>query len=888
MNSKKINLLLKRSDGSTESFSFVKQDILIGSSEIADIKVSEEGVASVFCRLVLENGRLKIDPVDGGQETYLGEGQSFSFGVEDSIQITFESYSMFSKAEETVEGPTSLEVLSSADKMAASKSDLADVEAEAENYLHSVKVAEARLSQASQKADIQFQSKLSQSSARAHRILEQTTKDIESLTIEAQKKVHYLNHEIEEKSAQLHKTILFLEGQTAQKQESLDSMRAEIEEIEFKKVAVSKDIRMKQQEFSALQAEYANLVNSKKDEILHLTQDANKKREDLQEVNEKLIIEEKRFDEKTYILKKNISNLETESQEKEKLLSLLKENYRNLEEDLEALHHDKEKAAIKVKEEEGILEVLVKKKNLIKTETERIIGQSKEEAMNLTKAAVLKAENMKREATQIKEAAEKEAKEMLVLASKDAEKISKESKTNAQKLIDVAKVDAREALTSAESKLEQAQLDYNNKIKEAEAEAARLRADAQTAKDLMLKEIETKRKEQVSYINEELRKFKEGLSVKKAAHLKLVSEEEAQGLENSSTGSTLEDFGSLIEVQNDQVQAKEESLETAPVVENENVVAKEEEKETANEAVVAKESVEGEEVAPEKLEDNQTESLEASFEALEDQKSESTVDDEDALNEIPQAVASIKEEEQKSEEGEETTAEVAAKDSFEEELKPAVVKEKIDFLKPLREAVVSGIGFFKSTYSHPYFKVVVPAALLVALTVMYTPKLLDQIKQQREIAKENNKIKEQKNEKLAQEREADQAKTRSVSSIGKVAAKAIDVYHESYTDRVLFTQDYIKNEFKPAYRSKWITEMRKFVVEKAKLPESQLAPIITTETALLRALDQMYTRSKNVDLMTKLEDQLLNKLKTQLKTDELYSEFFNLKSKFYKEEYSVK
>jgi len=98
----------------------------------------------------------------------------------------------------------------------------------------------------------------------------------------------------------------------------------------------------------------------------------------------------------------------------------------------------------------------------------------------------------------------------------------------------------------------------------------------------------------------------------------------------------------------------------------------------------------------------------------------------------------------------------------------------------------------------------------------------------------------------------------------------------------------MKNEFKSSYRSKWISEMRNFVIEKAKLPEAQLAPIITTETALLRALDQMNKRSKNTDLMVKLEEQLLNKLKTQLKTKELYSEFFDMKEKFYKKAYPVK
>lgn len=947
MSSKKINLLLTNSDGSEENLSFEKTELLVGASQVADIKVSAEGVEAIHCRMSLEDGVLKVDPADGGEITLLNEGDSFLIGEKSEFSLKFESYSSISFSNNN--STTVNQVLSSADKMLNSKSELADVEAEAENYLHNVRLAEARLSKASQDADLQFQSKLSQSSARAHRILEQTTKDIDSLTKEAQKKVHYLNHEIEEKSAQLHKTILFLESQTAQKQENLEFITNQMEELEYKKVSLKKDLKIKEQEFSVLQAEYTDLVNSKKEEVLHLNEDANTKRAELDEINEKLILEEKRFEEKSYILKKNITNIETEAKEKENLISVLKENYRNLEEDLEALNHDKEKLSIKIKEEEGILSVLQKKKELIKDETQRIIAKSKEEAMNVSKKAVLKAEELKRESLRIKETASNEAKEILAQANDSASRISRESKENAQKLIDVARVDAKQIISQAQAKLREAQLDYSNKLKLAESESASIKAQAAEAKALMLKEIEQKREEQLNYIDSELRRFKDGLGSKKADHIKLVAQEEeaariklqneihntkAQMLkemeekqneqnaylkaerekfekelndrrerelafikeeelkarervkediaafkEDSNNETALGDFSELVQdfTETVQVESKNDELKDESISDKNQSEAKAEEEKLKNETevlVAANESLAKEESSENKDEVQQDVAVVKSEETK--VSAASSYDEADALKEIPQAVAKIEDSRP-----EEVFTSVAM-------TQENVEKERVYYLKPLKEAFSNFAGSLKLVFSSKQFKIAVPAVFAVAVLVSFAPKLMTQIREQRAISAATNAKKEALKKSLAARADKEREASRDVSSIGSLPTKAVDVYHDSYTDRLLYTDDYMKNEFTSSYRSKWITEMRNFVIEKAKLPESQLAPIITTETALLRALDQMNKRSKNTDLMVKLEEQLLNKLKTQLKTEALYSEFFDMKEKFYKKAYPVK
>ena len=63
-----------------------------------------------------------------------------------------------------------------------------------------------------------------------------------------------------------------------------------------------------------------------------------------------------------------------------------------------------------------------------------------------------------------------------------------------------------------------------------------------------------------------------------------------------------------------------------------------------------------------------------------------------------------------------------------------------------------------------------------------------------------------------------------------------DKYLSTYTDRVLYTRDYVPIELFEEYRKKWILELQEYFLVKLKLTENSMVPFIAQESSLIKEL----------------------------------------------------
>lgn len=65
-----------------------------------------------------------------------------------------------------------------------------------------------------------------------------------------------------------------------------------------------------------------------------------------------------------------------------------------------------------------------------------------------------------------------------------------------------------------------------------------------------------------------------------------------------------------------------------------------------------------------------------------------------------------------------------------------------------------------------------------------------------------------------------------------------DEYLDSYTDRVLYTKDYLKLENDPGFKEQWRIELEEFFVDKLRLTETQMVPFVAREAALIKEMSE--------------------------------------------------
>jgi hypothetical protein len=66
----------------------------------------------------------------------------------------------------------------------------------------------------------------------------------------------------------------------------------------------------------------------------------------------------------------------------------------------------------------------------------------------------------------------------------------------------------------------------------------------------------------------------------------------------------------------------------------------------------------------------------------------------------------------------------------------------------------------------------------------------------------------------------------------------VDEYKASYTERVMYTKDYLRLENDPGFKSQWHLELEEFFVDKLRLTETDMVPFVAREAALIKELGE--------------------------------------------------
>lgn len=115
----------------------------------------------------------------------------------------------------------------------------------------------------------------------------------------------------------------------------------------------------------------------------------------------------------------------------------------------------------------------------------------------------------------------------------------------------------------------------------------------------------------------------------------------------------------------------------------------------------------------------------------------------------------------------------------------------------------------------------------------------------------------------------------------------VDEFKSSYTDRVLYTQDYVKIELNQEYREEWILDLQDFFVDELRLSENALVPFISQEANLIMELDQEMKKingnfeDQGITRMRDIEKGFEKKLRAIIKKDSHYKKVMNFKKEFF-------
>lgn len=113
----------------------------------------------------------------------------------------------------------------------------------------------------------------------------------------------------------------------------------------------------------------------------------------------------------------------------------------------------------------------------------------------------------------------------------------------------------------------------------------------------------------------------------------------------------------------------------------------------------------------------------------------------------------------------------------------------------------------------------------------------------------------------------------------------------SYTDRVLYTQDYISNELEKDYRERWILELNEFFTSSLRLSDNVIVTFIAKESNLIKELEGMRQIinpqfvDESTDKMRVVEKRFTDEVKRVLKTKSNYKKFQKFKKNFYEKTY---
>ena len=113
----------------------------------------------------------------------------------------------------------------------------------------------------------------------------------------------------------------------------------------------------------------------------------------------------------------------------------------------------------------------------------------------------------------------------------------------------------------------------------------------------------------------------------------------------------------------------------------------------------------------------------------------------------------------------------------------------------------------------------------------------------------------------------------------------------TYSDRVLYTEDYVKNELAKDYRQEWILKLNDFFVNDLGLSENVIVTFIAKESNLLKDLQGMreginpqFVKESREDML-KLEKRFTDEVRRVLKSKKNYKKFQSFKKKYYEKAY---
>ena len=186
---------------------------------------------------------------------------------------------------------------------------------------------------------------------------------------------------------------------------------------------------------------------------------------------------------------------------------------------------------------------------------------------------------------------------------------------------------------------------------------------------------------------------------------------------------------------------------------------------------------------------------------------------------------------------------------------PAVRERKIKFFK--RTAVFAAMGLF---------------------ALMVSPYVMKSIKEKaQQVAENSAKASEERVAKFEEERE----------KLKTFHPEKQNAYLENYTDRVLYTANYVENELSKDYRENWFLDLDTFFVEELILSDETIVTFISKETNLIKDLTNLRDNinaqfvDEGVERMRELEGNFLADVKELLKNEEKFEKFQGFKKETY-------
>jgi pSer/pThr/pTyr-binding forkhead associated (FHA) protein len=115
----------------------------------------------------------------------------------------------------------------------------------------------------------------------------------------------------------------------------------------------------------------------------------------------------------------------------------------------------------------------------------------------------------------------------------------------------------------------------------------------------------------------------------------------------------------------------------------------------------------------------------------------------------------------------------------------------------------------------------------------------------------------------------------------------VEEYLDSYTDRVLYTRDYVETELEKKYREQWIIDLQEYFVNTLRLDENKLVPFIAQEANLIRELEDAKKLingnfiKEGIAKMREIEASFIKKIRENIKAKKNFDKIMNFKKEFF-------